>query len=172
MVILLLLSFSVQITGYHLFFRYKQSDIKRAAKRKLRRGVDPALTEVFEFPLASDSPEEMPEWIDKHEFRFKGGMYDVIEKRTEGGRMIVRCLNDKKEKELISYYKDLVKKDFGEKARKRSSLFIKLISTAYTTTGINLVNIPSGAAGVNADMRRLALLFVPSEVPTPPPQAA
>lgn len=169
-VILLLVSFTVQITGYHLFFHYRQSDIKRAARQKLRQGIDPALTDVFRFPLGNNDPVNGPDWVEENEFFYKGEMYDVIDQRVEGGHLVVRCLSDTREKDLIGHYKELVKKDFGEKAKKRASLFVKLISAVYTPAGISLDKFGTGNCDHNADLRSQDPVWILSEVLTPPPQ--
>ena len=167
---MLLLCFSVQLTGYHLYFRYQQMDIKRAAKRKLRKGVDPALTQIFNFPLTAANPDELPEWVDKHEFRYQGEMYDVIEKKVTGDRLIIRCLNDKKEKELLGHYKDLVKNDFGERNKKGLSLFIKLLKVSPVSPASLIAPVSVFHSAFKADMRRFRLSGTPADVLTPPPQ--
>ncbi len=169
-VILLLLCFSVQITGYHLYFHYRQIDMKRAVRKRIRRRVDPSMTEFMTFPITSDDKEAMPEWIGEYEFTFRGEMYDVLDKKIEGGQMIIRCLNDKKEKNLIDYYKSLTRKDFGEKSKKRTSLLLKLACNFYTSAVAMLTATSPNAGNQTGDMRRYSLAFVTCEVPTPPPQ--
>ena len=171
-VILLLFSFLLQIIGYHLVFKYRQADIRKEAKRNLRRKVDPSLTEQFSFPLESTTGEEMPVWVDKHEFTYRGEMYDVIEKKVDGGRLLIRCLNDKKEKELIGHYKDLVKRELDQRSRKKASFLLKLISSGVMAGPVMPVAPAITSTLLQSDMRRQALLHISSEVLTPPPQAA
>lgn len=171
-VILLLLSFFVQITGYHLYFHYRQIDMKRAVRKRMRRKVAPSMTELIVFPLESDDKETMPEWIGRYEFTFRGEMYDVLEKRIEGDKLIIRCLNDKKEKNLIDYYKNLTRKDFGEKSKKRTSLLLKLASHFCTSVADSVATAVLNSRKLKGDRQQHSLAFVTSEVPTPPPQGA
>lgn len=172
LVILLLFSFLLQVLGYHLVFRYRQSDIKKEARRNLRRKVDPSLTEVFRFPLAASAAAEMPVWIDKHEFTYKGEMYDVISQKVEGDRLVIRCLNDKKEKELMEHYKDLVKREFDQRSKKKATLLLKLISTGILSGPDCTQQVAATASPRNMDRRRPSLLQTSADVLTPPPQAA
>lgn len=158
--------------GYHLVFKYRQADIRKEAKRNLRRKVDPSLTEDFSFPLLQTSGEEMPVWVDTHEFTYRGEMYDVIEKKVEGGRMLIRCLNDKKEKELIGIYKDLVKRDFDQKSRKKASLLLKLISNGIISGPFIPESVSTASIILLSDNRKQPVLHLSPEVLTPPPQSA
>jgi hypothetical protein len=169
---ILLVCFAVQITGYHLFFNYRKADIKRAAKKRMRRRVDPSLTEQFTFSLNTNNQQEGPQWVDEHEFTYRGEMYDVVEKSIDGDKMIIRCINDKQEKKLMVHYKKLVEKDFGERSKKKASVFLKLITSLYTSVSRFTYPDIDIAAILNADRRQRPLLFVINEVPTPPPQIA
>ncbi|HUR66080.1 MAG TPA: hypothetical protein VMZ03_06985, partial [Chitinophagaceae bacterium] len=148
----------------------RKADIKRAAKKRMRLGVDPSVTEQFTFALNASSRDGGPEWVEDNEFIFQGEMYDVVEKRIEGDRMIVRCISDKQEKKLMVHYKKLVEKDFGERSKKKASVFLKLITTLYTTVSKYAYPKFDIAAVLNVDSRQRPLLFVINEVPTPPPQ--
>lgn len=131
--------------------------------------MDPSLTEVFRFPLIA-SNEEQPDWVEDFEFRYKGEMYDVIEKTIEDGQLVVRCLNDKKEKELIESYKDLVKKDFGDRSKRKASIFLKIISNSYTLPIVDLIPYFKGTGLPLVNRPNQSPVLTVSEVLTPPPQ--
>jgi len=44
-------------------------------------------------------------WEEENEFRFKGEMYDVVEKRVVNGKILLLCIPDKKETQLLYEYK-------------------------------------------------------------------
>lgn len=64
-------------------------------------------------------------WEDEKEFRFKGEMYDVIEKRTEGSLVIIRCIADKKETALLNEYQK------QHKGNSSQSTIVQLITTQF-----------------------------------------
>ena len=166
--ILLLISFSVQIRGYHIYFHYQQTNIKKAAKRIIRQRLKQENSEEFVFSLSGG--HEMPEWKDDNEFSFRGEMYDVIEKRIEDGKIYVRCVSDKKETALIDNYRKITQDDFAGSSKKRTSLIIKLISTFYTHLSIADKNLISLKASIKCFLPIPSLLFNKGEVITPPPQ--
>ena len=46
------------------------------------------------------------EWEGDNEFCLNGEMYDVIERRTAGDKLLIRCLADKKETDLLNKMSD------------------------------------------------------------------
>lgn len=75
-------------------------------------------------------------WEDENEFRYKGEMYDVIEKKTEGGQIIIRCISDKKETSLLNEY---------QKNNKRSSTgstIVQLITSHFVLPVDHCFNRP------------------------------
>lgn len=87
---------------------------------------------VFHFPLNAPPGTESPEWEDDNEFSLDGKMYDVIEKREENGKLYVRCISDEREMELIKKYQEVLEKQFGNKAKKRSASLLKILATPFT----------------------------------------
>lgn len=169
-VFILLLSFLFQIFGYHLVFQYRKFDLKKSAKRLLRRRVDPSLTETFSFPLLAGEKQEMPQWVDQFEFRFHDQLYDVIEKKVVGDRLVIRCLNDIKEKQLIDHYKMLAQQDFDQKSKKRSLFMLKMLGKALTSSVFAISTAAPVPIPLNSDPRRLALSRIFTKVLTPPPR--
>ena len=43
-------------------------------------------------------------WEEENEFRYNDEMYDVIEKKMQGNRMLIRCIQDEKETSLLNEY--------------------------------------------------------------------
>jgi len=168
--ILLIAGFSVQITGYHLLFYFRQADIKKSVKKRLHHNLDRENTEEFVFSLAGKKGSDMPEWEGNDEFRLNGEMYDVIEKKIENGKLFVRCISDKKETELINRYKDITKDDFGGLSKKRASLLLTLSSIFYAPVSISGYDIWSYPKQNNWFSYKCPLSFHTIEVLTPPPQ--
>ena len=76
------------------------------------------------------------EWEDEHEFRLKGEMYDVVDKYYKNDKLIVRCIQDKKEKELLEAYQKLTHKSTDSPGQ---ISLLKLINTHFIA---NVINTP------------------------------
>ena len=51
-------------------------------------------------------------WEEKgEEFLFRGEMYDVVKTKTVNGKVMLYCINDKKEKELVDNYNLVTKQN-------------------------------------------------------------
>jgi hypothetical protein len=166
--ILLLISFSVQLRGYHIYFHYRQGTIRKAAKKAIRQRIKEENTEEFIFTIATG--HEKPEWENDHEVRFRGEMYDVIEKREENGMLYIRCISDEKERILVDNYRQVTKDDYAGTSEKRATLISKLIHPFYTEISL---------AGSDMKIRPQkekwftlipSLLSAKAEVLTPPPR--
>jgi hypothetical protein len=168
--ILLLASFSVQLTGYHLYFHFMQQDIKSTVKKKIRSNIETKITEQFVFSLSETNAGKLPQWEGDDEFRLNGEMYDVVDKKVENGEMIITCISDKKETELINNYKDVAGKDFGGSSKKRAALILKLVNTFYAIVENTVNNIHSPSAKTGFVNNKYPLSFSTIEVLTPPPQ--
>lgn len=164
------MAFLFQVFGYHLVFQYRKFDLKKSAKRMLRRRIDPALTETFSFPLLAGDKEEMPVWVDQFEFRYHDQLFDVIEKKVVGDRLVIRCLNDIKEKQLIDHYKMLAQQDFNQKSKKRSLFMLKMLGKALTSSAITFNTEPVYQAILHSDSRPYSLSSIFTKVLTPPPR--
>ncbi|MEO5948048.1 MAG: hypothetical protein ABIP79_14615 [Chitinophagaceae bacterium] len=166
--IFLLISFSVQLRGYHIYFHYQQRNLRKSAKIAIRQRIKDDNAEEFVFSLADG--HEMPTWENDHEFSFRGEMYDVIDKRIENGKMYIRCVSDKKETALVDNYRKMTKDDFAGSSKKRTSLIVKLISTFYTQISIADKNLSLLQDRIKWFTLTPSLLFNKREVITPPPQ--
>lgn len=64
-------------------------------------------------------------WEDENEFRYKGEMYDVIEKKDKGNLVLIRCIPDKKETRLLNEYQK------NNKRNTSNSTIAQLITTQF-----------------------------------------
>lgn len=103
-----------------------------AMKRMLRRHVSNQDELVFSLALHAKPGTEGPEWEEEDEFSLHGKMYDVIDKKIENGKLVVRCIADEKETELIKKFQQVLEKQFGNRAKKRSASLLKIITTPFT----------------------------------------
>jgi len=63
----------------------------------------PGSCEVVTLVLNHEQKHKL-DWEDDREIRFEDEMYDVIDTNTVGLQLIIRCIPDKKEKDLLEAY--------------------------------------------------------------------
>lgn len=80
--------------------------------------------DVIQLSFKEDESKQLC-WEDEQEFSFKGEMYDVIEKTTEGNHIVIRCIPDKKETSLINEYQK------HNKNNSTGSVVAQLITTHF-----------------------------------------
>ena len=108
------------------------------------------------------------DWEGDDEFSYNGEMYDVIEKKTENGKLIIRSIADKRETALLNKAKDHWNQN--EKSNKvADELFQLLQSLFHSSKAEELVfNKPL--------VNRTSFISLPlpsqvKKIPTPPPRA-
>jgi len=169
LVILLSLCFLLNIAGFHLIFYFRQEGIKAEMREAIRLQSYNQDETDFIFLLSDKQGMKQLEWEGDDEFSFNGEMYDVIEKKTEDGKLVIRSIADKQETVLLNKAKDHWNQN--EKSnRVADDLFQLLQSLFYSPKTEELVLIKPL---VN---RPLFISFqLPSQVkkiPTPPPRSA
>jgi len=106
-------------------------------------------------------------WEGDDEFRFNGEMYDVIDKKIENGKLIIRSIADKRETALLNKVKDHWNQN--EKSNKvADELFQMLQSLFHSSKTDELVLIKPSVNRIS-----FISLQLPSQVrtiPTPPPR--
>jgi len=83
----------------------------------------------FVFSLNDKVAMAKLEWEGDNEFRLNGEMYDVIEKKTEGNKLTLRCLADKKETTLLKKAND--RWGENEKNNKAVNELFQLLQTLF-----------------------------------------
>lgn len=102
-------------------------------KEYLRNNLEASsyLLEQFRFPLTHNTiTAEGFEWVDEHEFLYKGELYDVINKTTEGNTLQVYCIKDESETLIVKKYESLLKKTSNDPVKKDAA-WIQLIHCVY-----------------------------------------
>jgi hypothetical protein len=95
-----LLVFLYNSVGYIAVFRLEQHRVRKEVKALLKSRIPESSLTVIRF---SPSALEELEWIEPHEFRYKGQMYDVVRRSTEAsGILVFHCINDKQEERLFA----------------------------------------------------------------------
>ena len=130
--ILLLTCLCCSLLGYHViyFFQIKKAKSEMVSFLKnLKQHKD-----VVELSFSNDELENTS-WENDHEFSYHNKMYDVIEKKTVGDHLLVRCISDDKETQLV--------KDFQKSNHHRSNeTMIQLITTPFLLPEDQMIKQP------------------------------
>ncbi|MGI8582792.1 MAG: hypothetical protein ACR2KX_11365 [Chitinophagaceae bacterium] len=103
--IILIVALAYCQVGYYFAMRRSQSMQKDVIKQQ----IFSKLKDV-ELDIISPDDNQQIYWEDEgKEFLFKGQMYDVVKTKIINGKVVLYCLNDKKEKELIDNYNLITK---------------------------------------------------------------
>lgn len=115
--IIFLFIFLYQNMGYFALFWKEQSDIRAEARENIEKRKVPE-TAYTTIKIPREQLEEII-WIDEHEFRYKGELYDLVSQKVENGLVTIVGLNDKKEEQLIKKYEKEEKKEQNTKSSTR-----------------------------------------------------
>lgn len=162
--IALLITLFLAAPGYHLAFRIHLRHLKAEIKRDLRRPGN--RKDITELAFTTSQLQEL-EWEEEHEFRWKGEMYDVIEKRSVQDKILIRCIADKKEKLLLEEYQNNIEKNQGWG---KASL-VKLLTANYIKPAIILPAPPQRSLSKDYFSFSSCLCFRPHTIFTPPPKS-
>jgi len=165
--IFLSLCFLLNITGYHIIFYLRQQEIKAEMREAIRMQTYSEHETDFSFSLNDKQSMDQLDWEGDEEFSFHGEMYDVIEKRIENGKLIIRSIADKRETALL----DKVKGHWNqsEKSNKvADELFQLLQSLFHPSKTEELVFI-------KPSVHKISFISLPlpsqvKQIPTPPPR--
>jgi len=166
-IIFLSLCFLLNIAGYHVIFYFRQEGIKAEMREAIRLQSYSQDEADFVFSLNDKQGMKQLDWEGNDEFSYNGEMYDVIEKKTENGKLIIRSIADKRETALLNKAKDHWSQN--EKSNKvADELFQLLQSLFHSPKTEELVLIKP-----SVNMVSFISLQLPSQVkkiPTPPPK--
>jgi hypothetical protein len=101
MTITLLMIFFLYNTGSYIMYMVSARQLKQEVRTYISN--HPGVADVvFTFDLDNGKVTDKSfYWEDDGaEFSYKGSLYDVVSSRQEGGKLFVKCIGDKKEKEL------------------------------------------------------------------------
>jgi len=164
---ILLVCLFFNLSGYHLFFYLRKQELKTDMKEFLRSSAINKDIEQFVFSLDKDLVAGV-EWEGENEFRLNGEMYDVVEKKVEDNKIVIRCISDKKETALLKKYEKINHED---NSKSRSALLVKLISSFYLSVANNVICINNNLALLHISFQQEIISSFRHDVLTPPPQS-
>jgi hypothetical protein len=167
-VIFLSLCFLLNISGYHFIFYLKQEAIKAEMREAIRMQTYSEHETDFSFSVNDKRSMDQLAWEGDDEFKFNGEMYDVIEKKIDNGKLVIRSIADRRETALLNKVKDHWNQN--EKSNKVADELFKLLQSLFhSSNGEELVFIKPLVNKIS-----FVSFALPSEVikiPTPPPRS-
>jgi hypothetical protein len=157
------------VAGYYIVFHIRRAEIKDEMKKTLRRTIYNQDEEIFCFSLNDKAGISKLEWEDAREFRLNGKMYDVIEKKIENGKLIIRCISDEKETALVKKFEQ-INNEKGANSKGKAALLIKLICNTYLVAPVSDLPVENAALIQRPYFNINILASLRSDVLTPPPQ--
>jgi hypothetical protein len=100
------------IAGYLAVFSAMQFRIRSEVKKALKASVPESELTSFAFPTSSI--EYSVQWIEDHEFRYNGNLYDIVRSHTCGDTTYFACINDAQEEQLFDHLDNHVQRHMGD----------------------------------------------------------
>lgn len=110
--------------GYYFTYLCAQLQAKREMEQRILNSLPDESLEA----ITLTGNQEHIQWEEEgREFSFKGQMYDVVRTKTVNGNVILLCINDKKEENLVRQLSNTVKSGHQNNPGKNTkAIFLKL----------------------------------------------
>lgn len=125
----LLVLFLFNSCGYYLLFLVLKHDIKLEMTGILSRGEGEQVT------LRIHKDDARLVWVDKNEFDYHGKRYDVAKIQEKDDYLIIECIEDTLETDLIAGLERYLKKQHSHdsKTKTKTKQVLKKITSLYVT---------------------------------------
>jgi hypothetical protein len=166
-VIFLSVCFLLNITGHHLIFHFRQEEIKAEMREAIRMQSYSEHETDFAFSVNDMRLMDQFDWEGDDEFSFNGEMYDVIEKKTENGKLIIRSIADERETALLNKVKDHWNQN--EKTNKVADELFQMLQSLFHSQKTEMLVL------IKPTLNRSHFISLPlpsqaKTIPTPPPR--
>ncbi len=168
---LLLILFLYSIAGIFISFKVQQFEVKKEIKLRLKKSVPKSELTLFSFHPSSDEYSTL-QWIEDHEFRYNGKMYDIVYRSADSdGTLHFQCINDTKEEILFADLDEQVQKNCDSRSNPSAKNTLKLFSLLY-------ISAPDASISDRNSTQIFRYSFCnfysspSSENPSPPPRTA
>ncbi len=108
------------------------------------------------------------EWEEENEFRFAGSMYDVIEMKVGKDKVVVTCVEDKKENDLLKTFEQIQKRQ--NRGKSRSGAVLQLLSVLYYSPQIEPIPTFNYELLTSYHPYQSPIFDRSGEILTPPPE--
>jgi hypothetical protein len=104
--IILIAVFAYGQVGYYIVMHHSQSVQKEVIKEKI---LSQFKEDELEIISVSDNHKQIYWEEEGKEFSLNGQMYDVVKRVIVSGKVMLYCINDKKERQLVDDYNSITK---------------------------------------------------------------
>jgi hypothetical protein len=169
--ILLSTLFLYYSAGYYVTFKAEQYLIKKAIKLRIKNQVPENELTHLVFSPSSEACSEI-EWIEDHEFRYNGQMFDIVRQVTDDdGTIHYYCINDRQEEMLFADLKNQLKNLLDTKnADNRQNQPVNKYFDKDYIVGKFYQFLFNSDVSVAYHPTDIFLAKAEKEVPTPPPK--
>jgi hypothetical protein len=158
--------------GYYIVFKTVQYTIKKEIKNQIKHGVPEKDLSLIKVAYNDDHKKADIEWLDKHEFRYKGQMFDVVRYYNFNDTSYYYCINDKQEEQLFSSLDKMVEhhsKKSGPAHTKSLSIYKNIIRDVVFNK--KPFSIPVSRDLLFSLIQVKMPAFYIKDIPTPPPES-
>jgi hypothetical protein len=145
-----------------------QEEIKSEMREAIRMQTYSENETDFVFSVNDKQSMKELNWEGDDEFSFHSEMYDVIEKKTENGKLIIRAIADKQETALLNKSKDHWNQN--EKSNKIADELFQLLQSLYHSSKAEQPVMIKPSLDKISFFSLLLPLQV-KKIPTPPPRS-
>jgi hypothetical protein len=165
--ILFLTLYVYNIAGYLVVFKSMQAQIRREIKMRIKESV-PERDLVTIAVRVGD--EDTLHWIKENEFRYTGGLFDVVRSHTSNDTTYYSCINDTQEELLFENLDAHIRTQMNADGNpvKAADLF-KGIAKDYCAQSLSFPVFTPAGVPIRSTRDILMISFTP-DVPTPPPR--
>lgn len=96
-------------------FVIAQNNIRKEIKLRIKQSVPEE--ELILIALTQEEAASL-QWLKSYEFRYRGGMYDIVRSHTSGDSVYYMCVNDVQEEQLFVNLHEQVERQMNDTARK------------------------------------------------------
>lgn len=129
--LLLLFILLYSFGGFYIVFKIQQSNIRREIKHTIKSHVPDSQLKILSFNVSSEEYKKL-DWKDKHEFRYKGRMYDIVKQKTlANGQIQFYCIDDEDEEKLFENLETMISHRLKESSESFKHVEILLFSHLY-----------------------------------------
>jgi hypothetical protein len=165
--ILFLSLYVYNLAGYYVVFKSLQYQVRNEIKLRIKESVPHG--ELFLIAIKKGEEESL-HWLDDHEFRYRGSMYDIVRQYSRNDTVFYSCVNDTQEEflfENLDFHVAMHSQQEGVPAK--ADLAFKGIVKDYVPLFPVVLFFPGEGIAFGIASPPPSASQVP-DVPTPPPR--
>ena len=118
-----------QLVGFHVFFQVERFHIRKDIKKAIKHSLPDKSFKEFNFTFKEFNHLD---WINDHEFKMDGRMFDVVKKKKTGIGYSVSCIDDIQETVLFAKLDEATASNMHNQPEKSLfKSFMKIFKTSF-----------------------------------------